>query len=91
MLPPVHIYAAGRPWCLCRSKPHHPHREMGTRRRDISSNGTPPALGNATVLGTSAAFSKEVQGLLPCVSRTRESIQMNGLSCPCKMRPTRPH
>ncbi|CAI9590004.1 unnamed protein product [Staurois parvus] len=34
----------------------------------ISSNGTPPALGNAIVLGTEvpvrAAFSKVVQGLL---------------------------
>ncbi|CAI9563730.1 unnamed protein product, partial [Staurois parvus] len=49
----------------------------------ISSNGTQPTLENTTVLGTEvpvwAAFS-EVQGLLPCMSRARESIQMNGLS-----------
>ncbi|CAI9590229.1 unnamed protein product, partial [Staurois parvus] len=52
----------------------------------IISNGTPPVLENATVLGTKVpvrtAFSEEVQGLLPCVSR--ESIQMNRLSCPAR-------
>ncbi|CAI9589721.1 unnamed protein product, partial [Staurois parvus] len=56
---------------------------------------TPPALENTTILGTEvpvrAAFSKEVQGLLPCVSLAWESIQMNGFSCPCKTRPAQPH
>ncbi|CAI9554820.1 unnamed protein product, partial [Staurois parvus] len=70
-------------------------RNADPRAGTISSNCMLPALENATVLGTEvpmwAAFSKEVQGLLPCVSRARESIQMNGLSCPCKTRPTRPH
>ncbi|CAI9534918.1 unnamed protein product, partial [Staurois parvus] len=49
------------------------HRIVDPRAGDITSNGMPPALGNATVLGTEvpvrAAFSKVVQGLLPCVSR----------------------
>ncbi|CAI9620219.1 unnamed protein product, partial [Staurois parvus] len=70
-------------------------RNAGLRVGVISSNGTQPTLENATVLGTKvpvrAAFSKEVQVLLPCMSRTRESIQMNGLSCPCKTRPAQPH
>ncbi|CAI9612001.1 unnamed protein product, partial [Staurois parvus] len=61
----------------------------------ISSKGTPPALENTTVLGTEvlvwAVFSKEVQGLLPCVSWAWEFIQMNGLLCPCKTQPARPH
>ncbi|CAI9568495.1 unnamed protein product, partial [Staurois parvus] len=52
----------------------------------INSNGTLPTLGTATVLGTEvpvrAAFSEEVQGLLLCMSRGTESVQMNGLVCP---------
>ncbi|CAI9577659.1 unnamed protein product, partial [Staurois parvus] len=63
-----------------------PHRKCRPTGGAINSNGTPPALENATVLGTKvpvwAVFSKEAQGLLPYVSRARESIQMNGLSCP---------
>ncbi|CAI9610520.1 unnamed protein product, partial [Staurois parvus] len=68
-------------------------RNADPRVGAISSNGMPPALESATILGTEvpvqAAVSKEVQGLLPCVSRV--SIQMNGLSCPRKTWPARPH
>ncbi|CAI9580408.1 unnamed protein product, partial [Staurois parvus] len=48
-------------------------RNADPRVGAFGSNGTPPALENATVLGTEvpvrAAFLEEVQGLLPCVSR----------------------
>ncbi|CAI9535118.1 unnamed protein product, partial [Staurois parvus] len=48
-------------------------RNADPRAGSITSNDTPPALENATILGTEvpvqAAFSKEVQGLLPCVSQ----------------------
>ncbi|CAI9553665.1 unnamed protein product, partial [Staurois parvus] len=48
-------------------------RNADPRVGAISSNGTPPALKNTTVLGAEvpmwAAFLEEVQGLLPCVAR----------------------
>ncbi|CAI9605928.1 unnamed protein product, partial [Staurois parvus] len=78
----------------CRVLAAPAQRIADPRAGAISSNDTPPTLENAPILGTEvpvrAAFSKEVQGLLSCVSRARDSIQMNGLLCPCKMRPARP-
>ncbi|CAI9553374.1 unnamed protein product, partial [Staurois parvus] len=51
----------------------------------ISSNGTPPALENATVLGKRfpcvLPFPKKCRDFFPACHRARESIQMNGLSC----------
>ncbi|CAI9552317.1 unnamed protein product, partial [Staurois parvus] len=65
-------------WCRCRSarksvQPHHPHRELRTRGRvPLILMARRPHWKTQPYWETEvpvwAAFSKEVQGLLPCVS-----------------------
>ncbi|CAI9587449.1 unnamed protein product [Staurois parvus] len=77
-------------------QPHHPHRRMRTR-------GWVPLILMACRPHWKTQpyweprfpcwlrFQKKCRNFFPTCHGAWESIQMNGLSCPCKTRPAEPH
>ncbi|CAI9615763.1 unnamed protein product, partial [Staurois parvus] len=88
-------------WCRCGSartsmQPHHPHRGMRTRRRvSLFLMARRPHWKTQPYwelrFSCGLQFPKKCRDFFSACDGAQESIQMNGLSCPCKTQPARPH